>query len=140
MPKERADTSALDQPAYQHYVLAMLVLGYIFNVIDRSSVFGAVLPSIKQEIQASNFYMSLLSGLAFALFYSVLGIPIARLADRWSRVNVLALAIALWSAATATCGFAANYWSLFTSRAFTAIGEAGGSPPSRRGRGAFTRT
>ena len=94
-------TTAFDKPAYQHYVLAMLVLGYVFNVIDRSSVLGAVLPSIKEEIQASNFQMGLLGGLAFAVFYSFMGIPIARLADRWSRVNVLALAVALWSASGA---------------------------------------
>jgi MFS family permease len=119
-----------DKPAYQHYVLLMLVFGYIFNVIDRSSVLGAVLPSIREEIQASNFQMGLLGGLAFAVFYSFLGIPIARLADRWSRVNVLALAVTLWSTATALCGLAWNYTSLFTARALTAVGEAGGSPPS----------
>ncbi len=130
MPKDVAASSALDKPAYQNYVLLMLVLGYIFNVIDRSSVLGAVLPSIKKEINASNFLMGLLGGLAFSVFYSFLGVPIARLADRWSRVNVLALSIALWSAATASCGLAWNYVSLFTSRAFTAVGEAGGSPPS----------
>jgi MFS family permease len=107
----------------------MLVLGYIFNVIDRG-VFGIVLPSIRQEIQASNFAMGLVGGLAFALFYSVMGVPIARLADRWSRVNVLALAVGLWSLATATTGMAWNYLSLFGSRAMTAVGEAGGSPPS----------
>ena len=123
-------STAFDRPAYQHYVLFMLVFGYILNVIDRSSVLGAVLPSIKAEIQASNFEMGLLGGLAFSVFYSFLGIPIARLADRWSRVNVLALSVALWSAATATCGLAWNYLSLFTSRALTAVGEAGGSPPS----------
>jgi MFS family permease len=123
-------SAVYDKPAYQHYVLAILVLGYVFNVIDRSSVLGAVLPSIKAEIQASNFEMGLLGGLAFSVFYSFLGIPIARLADRWSRVNVLALSVALWSAATATCGLAWNYMSLFTSRALTAVGEAGGSPPS----------
>ena len=130
MPKDVAASSALDKPTYQHYVLLMLFFGYVFNVIDRSSVLGAVLPSIKKEIAASNFQMGLLGGLAFSLFYSFLGVPLARLADRWSRVNVLALSIALWSAATATCGLAWNYISLFTSRVFTAVGEAGGSPPS----------
>jgi MFS family permease len=120
----------LDKPAYRSYVLLMLVFGYIFNVIDRSSVLGAVLPSIKQEIAATNFQMGLLGGLAFSVFYSFLGVPIARLADSWSRVNVLALAIGLWSTATATCGLAWNYLSLFTARAMTAVGEAGGSPPS----------
>jgi MFS family permease len=133
VPKEQelpAKSTAFDKPTYQYYVLFMLVIGYIFNVIDRSSVFGIVLPAIKKEIHASDFAMGMLSGFTFAVFYSFLGIPIARLADRWSRVNVLAISIALWSAATATCGLAWNYLSLFTSRAMTAIGEAGGSPPS----------
>jgi len=130
VPKNVAAQSIFDRPAYQYYVLFVVFLGYVFNVIDRSSVLGAVLPSIKKEIAASDTLMGLLGGLAFSLFYSFLGIPIARLADRWSRVNVLALAIALWSAATATCGLAWNYLSLFTSRALTAVGEAGGSPPS----------
>jgi MFS family permease len=72
----------------------------------------------------------LLTGPAFAFFYSVLGIPIARLADRWSRVNVLALSISIWTMATALCGAAYNYFTLFIFRCTTGIGEAGGSPPS----------
>jgi MFS family permease len=124
-----AASSAFDRPTYQHYVLAMLVLGYIFNVIDRG-VLGAVVQPIKEELGVSDTLMGLLGGAAFAIFYSFMGVPIARLADRWSRVNVLALAIGLWSLATASCGAAWNYLSLFTSRAMTAVGEAGGSPPS----------
>ena len=120
--------SLLDSPTYQYYVLLVLFLGYIFNVIDRSSVLGIVLPSIKRDIPASNLLFGLLGGLAFSLFYSVLGIPLARLADRWSRVNVLTLSIALWSAATAVCGLAWNFVSLFTARAFTAIRPS--TPPS----------
>jgi MFS family permease len=124
-----AAPTAYDRPAYQHYVLAMLVLGYVFNVIDRG-VLGAVVQPIKEELGVSDTLMGLLGGAAFAIFYSFMGVPIARLADRWSRVNVLALAIGLWSLATASCGLAWNYLSLFTSRALTAVGEAGGSPPS----------
>src|SRR5262249_23734193 len=71
-----------------------------------------------------------LTGPAFAVFYSVLGVPIARLADRWSRVNVLAISIAIWTAATALCGAAYNYATLFIFRCTTGIGEAGGPPPS----------
>ena len=66
----------------------------------------------------------------FALFYSFLGIPIAAWADRWSRRNVLALAVATWSGMTALCGMAVNFTMLFAARVGTAIGEAGGSPPS----------
>jgi MFS family permease len=74
--------------------------------------------------------MGLLTGVPFAIFYSVMGIPIARLADRTSRRNVLALAVATWSAMTAIFGLAVNYAMLFAARVGTAIGEAGGSPPS----------
>ncbi len=119
----------LDSPRYQYYVLAVLVLGYVFNVIDRGAL-GILVQPIKNELQISDTAMGLLTGLAFSVFYSVMGLPIARLADRWSRVNVLTLAIALWAAATAACGAAWNYLSLFTFRSLTAVGEAGGSPPS----------
>jgi MFS family permease len=122
-------TSVLDRPAYQYYVLAVLVLGYVFNVIDRG-VLAIVQRDIREELEISRTAMGLLTGLGFGLFYAVMGIPIARLADRWSRVNVLALSISLWSAATALCGAAFNYVSLAAFRTGTGIGEAGGSPPS----------
>jgi MFS family permease len=119
----------LDNPTYKSYVVAVLVLGYIFNVIDRGA-FGILVQPIKETLQVSDTAMGLLTGLAFSFFYSVMGIPLARLADRWHRVNVLALAVALWSLATALCGAAFNYLSLFAARSTTAVGEAGGSPPS----------
>ena len=119
----------LDNPTYKGYVVAVLVLGYIFNVIDRGAL-GILVEPIKAELQISDTAMGLLTGLAFAIFYSVMGVPIARLADRWSRVNVLALAITLWTIATALCGAAYNYLTLFIARSATGVGEAGGSPPS----------
>jgi MFS family permease len=121
--------STLDNANYQYYVLVVLVIGYIFNTMDRS-VLGILLQPIKDELQISDAALGWLTGPAFAFFYSVLGIPIARLADRWSRVNVLAISIAIWTAATALCGAAYNYVSLFVFRCTTGIGEAGGSPPS----------
>jgi MFS family permease len=121
--------SALGNPAYKYYVLVMLIVGYVINVADRG-VFGAVLQSIQNELHIRDDLMGLVGGLAFSLFYSTMGIPIARLADRWSRVNVLVLSIAVWSVATATCGAAVGFATLFLSRAATATGEAGGSPPS----------
>jgi MFS family permease len=119
----------LDNPAYKGYVVAVLVLGYIFNVVDRGAL-GILVEPIKRDLQISDTAMGLLTGLAFAMFYSIMGVPIARLADRWSRVNVLALAITLWSIATALCGAAYNYFTLFLARSATGVGEAGGSPPS----------
>jgi MFS family permease len=121
--------STLDNASYQYYILVVLVIGYIFNTVDRSAI-GIVLQPIKEELQVSDSALGLLTGLAFAVFYSVLGLPIARLADRWSRVNVLAISIAIWTASTALCGAAYNYAALFVFRCTTGIGEAGGSPPS----------
>jgi len=116
-------------PRYRAYVLGVLLLGYIVNVMDRS-VLSVLLQSIKHEFDASDAQLGLLGGIAFALFYATLGIPIATWADRSSRRNVLALAIALWSAMTALCGTAVNFSTLLLARIGTAVGEAGGSPPS----------
>jgi MFS family permease len=119
----------LDNPVYKWYVVGLLVLGYIYNVVDRGAL-GILVQPIKDELQISDTAMGLLTGFALAFFYAFMGIPIARLADRWSRVKVLTLAIALWSIATAACGAAWNYLSLFFFRSATGVGEAGGSPPS----------
>jgi MFS family permease len=126
-PQQRDKT--LDNSVYKWYVVGVLVLGYVFNVIDRGAL-GILVQPIKEELGISDTAMGLLTGLAFAVFYSVMGIPIARLADRWSRKHVLALAIGLWSCATAMCGAAVNYFTLFLARSATGVGEAGGSPPS----------
>jgi MFS family permease len=125
---QRAPT-LFDSTGYKSYVLGVLVLAYIFNTIDRGVV-GIVAPLMRQELGLSDTQLGLLGGPAFAFFYAFMGIPIARLADRWSRVNVLALAVALWSAATAACGAALGFLSLLFARFFVAVGEAGGSPSS----------
>ena len=91
---------------------------------------AASLQAIKREFSATDAQLGILSGLPFAIFYSFLGIPIAAWADRSSRRNVLAWSCALWSAATGVCGMAVNFGMLFGARVVTAIGEAGGSPPS----------
>jgi MFS family permease len=125
-----AGEGLLAKPWYWSYVLLALTICYIVNVMDRSQILAASLQAIKAEFGASDFQLGLLSGIPFALFYSFLGIPIAALADRWSRMNVLALAVATWSGMTALCGMAVNFPMLFAARVGTAIGEAGGSPPS----------
>src|SRR5437773_692243 len=127
---ELPDTSLLSKPWYWYYVLGLLTLCYVANVVDRSQVLAASLQAIKREFRATDAQLGMLSGLPFALFYSFLGIPIAAWADRSSRRNVLAWSCALWSAATGTCGMAANFSMLFLARIGTAVGEAGGSPPS----------
>ncbi|HZI80900.1 MAG TPA: MFS transporter [Vicinamibacterales bacterium] len=125
-----AGEGILGKPWYWNYVLLALTICYIVNVMDRSQILAASIQAIKKEFGATDFQLGLLSGIPFALFYSFLGIPIAALADRWSRMNVLALAVATWSGMTALCGMAVNFPMLFAARIGTAIGEAGGSPPS----------
>ncbi len=116
-------------PAYRAYALGLLVVVYIFNFIDRS-ILGILVEPIKQDLGVSDTAMGFLGGIAFAAFYTLLGIPIARLADRGSRRNLLSACLTLWSLATALCGLAANFWYLMLARIGVAVGEAGGSPPS----------
>ena len=110
-------------------VLAILLLAYIFNFIDRQ-IIGVLAIPIKAELALSDTQLSLMGGIAFALFYSGLAIPIAWLADRKSRVNIIAVSVAFWSLFTALCGLAQNFWHLFLARMGVGIGEAGGVAPS----------
>jgi MFS family permease len=130
-PIERSTASPLlSSPAYWYYVLGVLTVCYVANTVDRSQVLASSLQAIKREFNASDFQLGMLTGLPFAIFYSTMGIPIAALADRWSRRHVLAMAVAIWSAMTALCGMSVNFAMLFLARVGTAVGEAGGSPPS----------
>jgi MFS family permease len=110
-------------------VLAILLLAYVFNFIDRQ-IIGVLAVPIKAELALSDRQLGLMGGIAFALFYSGLAIPIAWLADRRSRVNIIAVSVGLWSLFTAACGFAHNFWQLFLARMGVGIGEAGGVAPS----------
>src|SRR4051812_1005433 len=110
-------------------ILLILLLAYIFNFIDRQIIGVLALP-IKAELALSDKQLGLMGGLAFALFYSGLAIPIAWLADRRSRVRIIAWSVCLWSLFTAGCGFAQNFWQLFVARMGVGIGEAGGVAPS----------
>jgi MFS family permease len=110
-------------------VLVILLLAYIFNFIDRQ-IIGVLAVPIKAELALSDRQLGLMGGIAFALFYSGLAIPIAWLADRRSRVNIIAVSVALWSAFTAACGLTQNFWQLFLARMGVGIGEAGGVAPS----------
>ncbi len=110
-------------------VLLVLLLAYIFNFIDRQ-IIGILAVPMKAELALTDTQLGLMGGIAFALFYSGLAIPIAWLADRKSRVNIIAASVALWSAFTALCGLAQNFWQLFLARMGVGIGEAGGVAPS----------
>lgn len=114
---------------YRKYALFVLLLGYIVNFVDRS-ILAILIEPIKADLDLNDTQLGLLGGLAFAVFYSTLGIPIAALADRWSRVKVLSIAIIIWSAMTAICGLVGNFWQLLFARIGVGVGEAGASPPS----------
>jgi len=114
---------------YPWYALGILFTVYVFNFIDRS-ILNILAQSIKEDLEISDTALGFLGGLAFALFYTGLGIPIARIADKGVRRNVLTVCLTLWSGMTALCGFAQNYWHLLLARIGVAVGEAGGSPPS----------
>jgi predicted MFS family arabinose efflux permease len=110
-------------------VLFTLTCVYVLNFLDRSLI-GILAKPIQDSLHITDGQLGLMSGLLFALFYCFIAIPVGWLADRTNRVNVLTLACAIWSAATAACGFAATYPQLVIARMTVGFGEAGGVPPS----------
>ena len=116
-------------PAVRNYALGVLVVVYTFNFIDRQ-ILSILLEPIKQDLGLSDSALGMLTGFAFALFYATLGIPIARFADRSNRRNLIAWALAIWSAMTAVSGLAQNFWHLLLARIGVGVGEAGCSPPA----------
>ena len=115
--------------AYRRYVLILLTAVYTFNFVDRQ-IMGILAPAIKEDLQLSDAALGVLIGFAFALLYTTLGIPVARIADRVNRVSVVSISLAGWSAFTAISGFAQNFTQLALARVGVGIGEAGGSPPA----------
>ncbi len=111
------------------YGLGFLTLISAFNYLDRS-LLGLALPAIKAEMHVSDAMLGLVSGLAFVLFYSLLGVPIAWAADRWNRRNIIAAGIAFWSVMTLASGWVANVWQLAIVRFLMGAGEACGLAPS----------
>ncbi len=114
---------------YRVTALVMLLLVYTFNFIDRQ-ILGILAPTIKADLALTDTQLGLLGGLAFALLYSTLAIPLAWLADRTSRTWVITLSLAVWSGFTALCGVASNFAQLFAFRIGVGVGEAGGVAPS----------
>jgi MFS family permease len=114
---------------YRTFVLVLLTIVYGFNFIDRQIV-GILAPFIQKDLGLSNTELGLLIGLAFATLYTTVAIPLAWLADRYNRVNILSIALATWSGFTALTGLATNFAQIAIARMGVGIGEAGGSPPS----------
>ncbi len=116
-------------PTRPAVLLGMLLLIYTFNFVDRQ-ILGILAPAIKAELALTDTQLGLLGGLAFALLYSTLAIPLAWIADRSGRARVIAVSLAVWSAFTALCGRAGGFASLFLARLGVGVGEAGGVAPS----------
>lgn len=120
---------ATASPRYRALVLAMLLLVYTFNFLDRQ-ILGILVAPIKAELHLTDTQMGALGGIAFALLYSTLAIPLALVADRTSRSWVITISLTIWSAFTALCGVATGFWQFFLFRLGVGVGEAGGVAPS----------
>lgn len=125
-PNSESDSSA-PSLAYGWYVVGMLMVCYLFSVMDRFVMTLLVAP-IKQDLALSDTQVSLLIGFAFTLFYVLMGLPIGRLVDRSHRIRIIAVGVAVWSVMTAACGLAKNFLHLFVARFGVGAGEAALSP------------
>lgn len=125
--QERNTSSFRITENYRRYVLGLLLLVSLFNFVDRQ-ILAVLLEAIKREFSFSDTQLGLLGGIAFAVFYSTVGIPLAWLADNVNRRNIIAVTLCLWSGMTAVCGLATGFVSLFLARIGVGIGEAGSGP------------
>jgi predicted MFS family arabinose efflux permease len=114
---------------YRGTILALLLLVYTFNFIDRT-IIATLGQAIKVDLHITDAQLGLLQGFAFALFYTTLGLPLARLSERYDRVTIISVCLALWSAMTALCASAQTFLQLFLYRVGVGVGEAGCSPPA----------
>jgi MFS family permease len=115
---------------YRFYVLGLLTVVGVCSWVDRQ-IFSILMEDIRKELGLNDTQLGLLGGVAFGLFYATVGLPVAWLADRFSRRNIIAVALTMWSGMTALCGLATGFGTLFLGRVGVGIGEAGGSPPSQ---------
>lgn len=113
--------------AYPWVVVTILLVAYVFSFVDRQ-ILNLLVGPIRRDLGINDTQMSLLMGFSFAIFYTILGIPLGRLADRWNRRNLIAGGVVVWSAMTALCGLASSYWQLFLARIGVGVGEAALSP------------
>ena len=127
MQKTVIDQNNINSQRTARYTLFLLTLVYTLNIVDRF-ILGILLPQIKQEMVLNDSLLGLLTGAAFAIFYATLGMPIARLSERYSRKTIIAICLAFFSAMTALCGLATNFLWLFIARIGVGIGEAGTMP------------
>jgi MFS family permease len=117
------------KPWYKWYALGVLTVVFTSSHVDRQ-IMAITLQPIKQELGASDTQMGFLVGLTFAVFYATLGMPIAMLADRVNRRNIITAAVTIWSGMTVLCGYAGSFVQLALARIGVGVGEAGSTPPS----------
>ncbi|GAB3369954.1 MFS transporter [Spongiibacter taiwanensis] len=128
-PGNSPNRDPYDQPRTRYLALGLLMTAYVFNFIDRQ-ILAILQEPIKAELSLSDTQLGLLTGFAFAVFYVVMGLPIARWADRGNRRNIISLAVGVWSFFTAISGMVSSYVQLLLVRIGVGVGEAGCSPPS----------
>ncbi|ENU98992.1 MFS transporter [Acinetobacter variabilis] len=116
-----------ERSSYQWYVVIICMVAYILSFVDRQ-ILSLMIEPIKADLMLSDTQFSLLQGLAFSLFYAFMGVPIAALADKKSRVKIISVGIAFWSLATAACGLSKNFIQMFLARLSVGAGEAALSP------------
>lgn len=128
--KLQSETTEIAHPksmAYPWFVVAILMVAYVFSFVDRQ-ILNLLVAPIRRDLGINDTQMSLLMGFSFAIFYTILGIPLGWLADRWNRNGLIAAGVVVWSLMTALCGLAQTYWQLFLYRIGVGVGEATLSP------------
>src|SRR5438552_5292972 len=110
-------------PLYSWYALALLMVIYVLNFLDRTVIF-ILFPLIKKELAFSDTQLALLGTTSFVIFYTILGIPFGRIADRGSRTRIIAIGVIVWSIFSGLTAFAGDFWTLFACRVMVGVGEA----------------
>jgi MFS family permease len=127
--RSAAPAAVWPNPIYAWFAVGMLVLAHALSIVDRIAI-GLLVEPIKHDLHVTDTQMGLLQGLAFAIFYTLFGLPMGVLVDRWRRVHLLAIGMFIWSAATMGCGLAKSYFMLFLGRVGIGAGEATVTPAS----------
>jgi len=122
-------TASGSRTLYRYWFLLLLTLIYASSFVDRIFI-SVVAQRIKTDMHLTDLQLGVLGGLAFSILYATLGIPMARLAERCNRITLISISITLWSAMTALCGTAGNFWHLLVYRLGVGVGEAGSTPTS----------
>ena len=124
---DATEVGRVKSTAYPWLVVAILMVAYVFSFVDRQ-ILNLLVGPIRRDLGISDTQMSLLMGFSFAIFYTILGIPLGRLADSWNRRGLIAAGVVVWSVMTSLCGLAQAYWQLFLFRIGVGVGEATLSP------------